>query len=106
MPEYRLIIAGRAKGGEDYWAGILAKINDSPVRDKFLLRIEFVPDAETEIYFKAADKFWCCPTRTFFRAGCCFWDTTSACRPSPRMSVGSLKEEIVEGRTGSVFPTA
>jgi len=52
---YRLIIAGRPKGSEAYWAGLLQKINASPVRDQITLRIEFVPDEETEIYFKAAD---------------------------------------------------
>ena len=51
----RLVIAGRPKGSEDYWSGLLGKINRSTARGKMILKIEYVPDAETELYFKAAD---------------------------------------------------
>jgi D-inositol-3-phosphate glycosyltransferase len=97
----RLIIAGRAKGGEDYWQGILAKINASPVRDKFILRIEFVPDAETEIYFKAADVL-VLPYTHIFQSGVLFLGYNFGL-PCIVADVGSLKEEIIEGQTGYVF---
>jgi len=97
----RLIIAGRAKGDESYWPGILAKINASPVRDKFVLRIEFVPDAETEIYFKAADVL-VLPYTHIFQSGVLFLGYNFGL-PCIVADVGSLKEEIVEGRTGHVF---
>jgi len=101
-PQYRLIIAGRPKGSEEYWAGILAKINASPLRDKFLLKIEFVPDAETEIYFKAAD-ILILPYTHIFQSGVLFLGYNFGL-PSIAADVGSLKEEIVEGQTGYVFP--
>ena len=96
----RLIIAGRPKGSEDYWAGLLAKINASPVRDKFILKIEFVPDAETEIYFKAADAL-ILPYTHIFQSGVLFLGYNFGL-PVIASDVGSLKEEIVEGRTGYV----
>jgi glycosyltransferase involved in cell wall biosynthesis len=98
----RLIIAGRPKGGDDYWAGILAKINTSSARDKFILKIEFVPDAETEIYFKAADVL-ILPYTHIFQSGVLFLGYNFGL-PVITADVGSLKDEIVEGRTGYVFP--
>ena len=64
--DFRLVIAGRPKGCDEYWAGLLATINASPVRDQIILKTEYVPDAETEIYFKAADVLIFCLTRTSF----------------------------------------
>ena len=98
---YRLIIAGRPKGSEDYWAGLLAKINASPVRDKIILKIEYVPDAETEIYFKAAD-ILILPYTHVFQSGVLFLGYNFGL-PAIAADVGSLKDEIVEGRTGQVF---
>ena len=97
----RLIIAGRPKGSEEYWAGLQAKIDASPVRDKFLLKIEFVPDAETEVYFKAADVL-ILPYTHIFQSGVLFLGYNFGL-PAIAADVGSLKEEIVEGRTGYVF---
>jgi glycosyltransferase involved in cell wall biosynthesis len=98
---YRLIIAGRPKGSEDYWAGLLAKINASPVREKIILKIEYVPDAATEIYFKAAD-ILILPYTHVFQSGVLFLGYNFGL-PSIAADVGSLKDEIIEGRTGFVF---
>jgi len=98
---YRLIIAGRPKGSEEYWAGVLAKINASPVREKIILRIEFVPDAETEIYFKAADAL-VLPYTHVFQSGVLFLGYNFGL-PVLAADVGSLRDEIIEGRTGFVF---
>ena len=98
---YRLVIAGRPKGGDAYWAGILEKINASPLRAKILLKIEFVPDAETEIYFKAADVL-VLPYTHIFQSGVLFLGYNFGL-PAIAADVGSLREEIVEGRTGYVF---
>lgn len=100
--EFRLIIAGRPKGSEEYWAGLQAKIAASPARDKFILKIEFVPDAETEIYFKAADVF-ILPYTHIFQSGVLFLGYNFGL-PAIAADVGSLRDEIIEGRTGYVFP--
>ena len=99
--KYRLIIAGRPKGSEDYWAGLLAKINASSVRDKIILKIEYVPDAETEIYFKAAD-ILILPYTHIFQSGVLFLGYNFGL-PSIAADVGSLKDEIGEGQTGFIF---
>ncbi len=101
---YRLLIAGRPKGSEAYWAGVLAKINTSQVRDQMTLRIEFVPDAETEIYFKAADVL-VLPYTHIFQSGVLFLGYNFGL-PVLAANVGSLKDEIVESQTGCVFPPA
>jgi glycosyltransferase involved in cell wall biosynthesis len=98
---YRLIIAGRPKGSEAYWAGVLEKINASPVRDRISLRIEFVPDEETEVYFKAADVL-VLPYTHIFQSGVLFLGYNFGL-PVIAADVGSLKDEIVEGRTGFIF---
>jgi glycosyltransferase involved in cell wall biosynthesis len=99
--DYRLIIAGRPKGSEEYWAGLLAKINASPVRDKIILKIEYVPDAETEIYFKAADVL-ILPYTHIFQSGVLFLGYNFGL-PAIAADVGALKDDIVEGQTGFVF---
>src|SRR5688572_7384133 len=49
----RLVIAGRPKGSESYWAAIDRRIESSPLREHVVRHIEYVPDERTEIYFKA-----------------------------------------------------
>jgi glycosyltransferase involved in cell wall biosynthesis len=102
QPELRLIIAGRPKGGETYWARIREKIDASPARDRFVLRIEFVLDAETEVYFKAADVL-ILPYTHIFQSGVLFLGYNFGL-PAIVADVGALAEEIVEGRTGFSFP--
>ena len=99
---YRLIIAGRPKGVEDYWAGVLQTINASPVKDRVLLKIEYVPDAETEIYFKAAD-ILILPYTHIFQSGVLFLGYNYGL-PCIAADVGALRDDIVEGRTGWLFP--
>jgi glycosyltransferase involved in cell wall biosynthesis len=96
----RLIVAGRPKGSEDYWAGLLAKINRSPARSKMILRIEYVPDAETEIYFKAADVL-VLPYTHIYQSGVLALGYGFGV-PVIAADVGSLKDEIVVGQTGFV----
>ncbi|HUC83859.1 MAG TPA: glycosyltransferase family 4 protein [Candidatus Acidoferrales bacterium] len=100
--DLRLIIAGRPKGGEADWSAILGKIEASAVRDRMVLKIEFVPDAETEVYFKAADVL-ILPYTHVFQSGVLFLGYNFGL-PALAADVGSLKEEIVEGQTGFVFP--
>src|SRR5262249_24494959 len=52
---YLLIIAGNPKNCDDYWNAIQDSLDRHPNRDRMLKEIKFIPDAETEVYFKAAD---------------------------------------------------
>ena len=96
----RLIIAGRPKGEEAYWAGLLEKINRSAVREKIILKIEYVPDAETEIYFKAADVL-VLPYTHIFQSGVLFLGYNFGL-PIVATDVGQLRDDIVEGETGFI----
>jgi D-inositol-3-phosphate glycosyltransferase len=100
-PGYRLIIAGRPKGCEDYWQEIQRTIERTGTRDRIIEKIEFVPDEQTEWYFKAADVL-VLPYTHVFQSGVLFLGYSFGL-PVLAADVGSLREDIVEGRTGFVF---
>ena len=98
---YRLIIAGEQKKGyEEYWRSIEQSIETDPSRDKILQKIEFIPDAETETYFKAADVAVLAYTE-IFQSGILFLAFNYGL-PVIATDVGSFSEDIVEGRTGFI----
>jgi D-inositol-3-phosphate glycosyltransferase len=99
--DLRLVVAGRPKGEEIYWRELSEKINRSPARAKMILKIEYVPDAETEIYFKAADVL-VLPYTHIFQSGVLVLGYNFGL-PAIAADVGSLREEIIEGKTGFVF---
>jgi glycosyltransferase involved in cell wall biosynthesis len=98
---YRLIIAGRPKGEPEYWAGIKDSIARSPAGDRILQVIEYVPEPDTEIYFKAADVS-VLPYLHIFQSGVLLLSYNFGL-PVIASDVGSLREDIVEGVTGHVF---
>ena len=98
---YRLIIAGRPKGSESYWKQIQQGIARSGIRDRVIERIEYIPDEETELFFKAADVLILPYTRVF-QSGVLFLGYSFGL-PAIAADVGNLKEEIIEGETGFVF---
>ena len=66
-----------------------------------LQKIEYVPDEETELYFKAADVL-ILPYTHVFQSGVLFL-AYSFGLPAIAADVGNLREEIIEGQTGFVF---
>src|SRR5205823_13321240 len=98
---YRLIIVGRPKGSEDYWKRIYQAIEHSGIRDRVIERIEYIPDEETELFFKAADVF-ILPYTHVFQSGVLFLGYSFGL-PAIAADIGTLKEEIIEGQTGFVF---
>lgn len=99
--DYRLIIAGeRKKDYQEYWRSVEQGIEADPSRDKILLKIEFVPDAETEIYFKAADVA-VLPYTEIFQSGILFLSLNYGV-PVIATNVGSFSDDIVEGKTGFI----
>ena len=98
---YRLIIAGKVKRGHAaYWDGIQRKIAGSRFRNQIIERIEHIPDEEVELYFKAADVL-VAPYINIFQSGVPFL-AYSFGLPVIATDVGSLRRDIVEGRTGFV----
>jgi D-inositol-3-phosphate glycosyltransferase len=96
---YRLIIAGeRKKGHEQYWTEIQQMIAHAPSRAQVIRKIQFIPDCETELYFKAADVA-VLPYTEIFQSGILFLAYRFGL-PVIATDVGSLRDDIVEGETG------
>jgi D-inositol-3-phosphate glycosyltransferase len=98
--DYRLIIAGRPDNCEDYWRAIREEIRQVE-RSQVILRADFIPDGETEVYFKAADLL-VLPYRHIYQSGVLMLGYSFGL-PVAAADVGSLRDEIVEGETGFVF---
>jgi D-inositol-3-phosphate glycosyltransferase len=99
--DYQLIIAGRPKNCERYWTAIRESIHQEVQRGRALLRADFIPDDETEVYFKAADVL-VLPYRQIYQSGVLFLGYSFGL-PVLAADVGALKDEVVEGQTGFVF---
>ena len=97
----RLIIAGeRKKGSEEYLNAIQQSIGRDPSREQVIQKICFIPDDETEMYFKAADVA-VLPYTEIFQSGILFL-AYSFGLPVISTDVGSFADDIIEGRTGLV----
>jgi glycosyltransferase involved in cell wall biosynthesis len=99
--DFQLIIAGRPDRCERYWRAIREAIREDVQRGRILLRADFIPDDETEFYFKAADVL-VLPYKDIFQSGVLFLGYSFGL-PALAADVGSLKDDIVEGKTGFVF---
>ena len=95
---YRLIIAGRPKHGDDYWKRIRQLIEEIGFQDCIIQRTEYIPDEETEVFFKAADVL-VLPYTYVFQSGVLFLGYGFGL-PAVATDVGALKEEVIEGKTG------
>jgi D-inositol-3-phosphate glycosyltransferase len=98
---YRLIIAGEIKRRRDYWNNIEKTIAQNEVGPRITSRIEYIPDEEAELYFKAADVL-ILPYARVFQSGVLFLGYSFGL-PVIAADIGTLKDEIIEGETGFVF---
>jgi D-inositol-3-phosphate glycosyltransferase len=98
---YRLLIAGTPKGSPDYWIRLGSIIESSGFKDRVIRRVEYVPDEDTELYFKAADVLILPYTRVF-QSGVLFLGYNFGL-PVIAAAVGSLRDDVIEGETGFVF---
>jgi len=100
-PAYRLIIAGLPKKGcERYWDTIAQTISHGVARGSVIQRIQYIPDDDTELYFKAADVL-VLPYTHIFQSGVLFLGYSFGL-PVIAADVGSLRDDVVEGDTGFV----
>jgi glycosyltransferase involved in cell wall biosynthesis len=99
-PEMRLIVAGEPMGSPKYLERIRAMIPGRLPRERIIERMEFIPDDETEIFFKAANVL-VLPYTEIFQSGVLFLAYAFGL-PVIATDVGSLKDDIVEGKTGLV----
>ena len=96
---FRLVIAGEVqKGNERYLQSLLQTMPPEMEKSRVILRTEFIPDGEIEIYFKAADVL-VLPYKDIFQSGVLFLGYSFGL-PVIVTDVGSFREEILEGRTG------
>jgi glycosyltransferase involved in cell wall biosynthesis len=99
---YRLVIAGEPKKDAlPYLNEILETIEKHPSRGQVIRRIEFIPDPETELYFKAADVL-ALPYTQIFQSGVLFL-AYSFGLPVIAADVGSFRDDIIPGKTGYLF---
>jgi glycosyltransferase involved in cell wall biosynthesis len=97
--QYRLIIAGKPRGGAEAYVNEIREATSRDVgRGRVIQRIEHIPDQETELYFKAADVL-VLPYTYIFQSGVLFLGYSFGL-PVIATDVGSLREDIVEGETG------
>ena len=95
----RLVIAGNPKAGcEKYLKEIQRRVDQAPYRENVIQRIEYIPDADAEIYFKSADVL-VMPYRHIFQSGILFWSFSFGL-PVVATDVGSFRDDVVEGETG------
>ena len=96
---YRLILAGEpTKDSEEYLHEIQHFVEQEFHPQQVILRIQFIPDEEMELYFKAADVL-VLPYKEIFQRGVLFL-AYSFGLPVIATDVGSFREDIVEGYTG------
>ncbi len=99
--DYRLIIAGRVDKCDGYWVPIKEQIHRDLPSERVLIRDEFIPDDETEVYFKAADVL-VLPYKEIYQSGVLFLGQNFGL-PVIAADVGSLKDDVVDGKTGFIF---
>lgn len=98
--EFRLIIAGRPKGTEEYWTQIQHMVLEDVRKGRVLLRSDYIPDPEIEVFFKAAD-ILVLPYRYIYQSGVLFLGYSFGL-PVVATGVGSMRDEIIEGTNGYV----
>jgi D-inositol-3-phosphate glycosyltransferase len=99
--DYCLLIAGEPKKDHNrYFSAILDAISAEPHADRVRFRFEFIPDSDTELYFKAAD-VTVLPYVGIFQSGILFL-AYSFGLPVIATDVGSFHEDIVNGQTGYI----
>jgi D-inositol-3-phosphate glycosyltransferase len=99
--DFRLMIAGNIKPGHTtYWEKIQREIVLAGLQDRIITRIQFIPDSEVELYFKAADVL-ILPYTDISQSGVPFL-AYSFGLPVIATDVGALRDDITEGKTGFV----
>jgi D-inositol-3-phosphate glycosyltransferase len=97
---YRLVVAGQIKGCQPYWEKMEQLIDDLGVRKFIIQEIKYIPDEKVEAYFKASDVLLL-PYKFIYQSGVLFLSYSFGL-PVIATDVGSLRDDIVEGKTGMI----
>jgi glycosyltransferase involved in cell wall biosynthesis len=96
---YRLIVAGEVqKGNESYMDSLAQSVAGEIDTGKIILKTQFIPDEDMEIYLKAADVL-VLSYKDIFQSGVLFLGYSFGL-PVVVTDVGSFREEVIEGETG------
>ena len=99
--DLKLIIAGRVKVGcQEYWLNIEQMIKEYQLEDIVIKRIEYIPEAEAEIYFKAADVLML-PYKNIFQSGLIYTSYRFGI-PVVATDAGSLSDDVIVDKTGFI----
>ncbi len=101
IPNLKIVIAGMVgKKCPEHWKEIEKRIQEKQLESSVLLRTEYIPDGEVEVFFKAADVA-VLPYRRIFQSGVLAL-AYSFGLPVIVSDVGPLSGEVIEGETGFV----
>jgi glycosyltransferase involved in cell wall biosynthesis len=100
---FRLIIAGpvKNKGSEEYWRELEKMIEELGLSRFVRKEIKFIPDEDVGAFFKASDVA-VLPYKRIYQSGVLVLSYRHGL-PVIASDVGSLREDIVEGKTGLLF---
>lgn len=99
---YRLIVAGQPDAAyAQALPSILQRLEASGAGARVVRRLGYVPEADTEVYFKAADVL-ALPYTSVSQSGVLILGYRFGL-PAIAADVGSFREDIVSGRTGLLF---
>lgn len=98
----RLIIAGEPmKGFESYMQDVRCAIAEGKGADRIRCQLEYIPDNDIEVYFKAADVV-VLPYKNIFESGVVFLAYRFGL-PVIASDVGSFREQLTNSGAGLVF---
>jgi glycosyltransferase involved in cell wall biosynthesis len=101
-PQARLLIVGKPKkGAEEYLKAIQQTIGEKIDPSQVIQKIDFIPDGDTELYFKAADVL-ALPYTQAFQSGVLFLGYSFGL-PVIASDVACFADDVLEGRTGFLF---
>jgi D-inositol-3-phosphate glycosyltransferase len=102
---YKLILAGEPmKEAEGYIRDIRHSLSERIAAGTAIVRAEFIPDEDIEVYLKGADVL-VLPYREIFQSGVLIM-AYSFGLPVVATDVGSFREDVIEGKTGFLSATA
>jgi glycosyltransferase involved in cell wall biosynthesis len=96
----KAIIAGQIKSDKKYWVQIEQKIREYGLENIIIKRIEFIPDKDIEIYFKACDAL-VLPYRFIYQSGPLFLSYNFGV-PVIANRLEAFTDVIFDGKTGII----
>jgi len=100
LPEVRLLVVGARKCDDAYWDLLQQKMRRLREDHGIIAQLEYVPDEDTELYFKAADVL-ALPYTYIYQSGVLFLGYRYGL-PVVATDVGEMRTDVVEGQTGFI----